>query len=657
MMAPLADSVLAPPSKILSPEKKRPSECPNSQPGETSLPTVLLLASSGSILHVSASITSLIGYTSEELIGRNLLDLLHPEDAGPLHQLFTAGWAAPGHEEIVDYRCRHKDGSWRYLNGTHTLRQVDPQTPVILVIQRDITARKQAEETLRASEARYRSMMDNLEQSVFLKDPQGRFIAANKRFCQGLGRRKTEIIGKTDYDFYPQHLAEKYRADDRLVLREGQPVETEEQTLKDGTMCVVRIVKTPLRDEQGGIVGVLGIFWDVTEQRNLEAQLRHAQKMDAVGQLAGGIAHDFNNLLTAIVSNIALTLGDLSDTDPKREQLVATETAALRASELTHRLLGFSRKTVLRPQPANLHTCIEETVRILRRTIDPRISVEMNSPTDLWTVLADPGQMNQVLMNLCLNARDAMPEGGRLLLQTENVLLSEDYARHHVEARAGEFVRLTVQDTGHGILPEIRSRIFEPFFTTKASGQGMGLGLAMVFGIVKQHQGWINCYSEVNQGTQFAIYLPRHAEAEAAPSAPAVAQLPNGGTETILLADDEALIRSVGRTILQRYGYQVLLAEDGQQAVELYQREKERIDLVILDLTMPRLSGRDTFQQLFAIDSRVRVLFASGYSVEQLNEAENDRIFGFVSKPYRPEELAHKVRVALDKKQLYTVRS
>jgi PAS domain S-box-containing protein len=507
------------------------------------------------------------------------------------------------------------------------------------------------EETLRASEALYRSMMDNLEQSVFLKDQQGRFIAANKRFCQGLGRTKAEIIGKTDFDFYPQHLAEKYRADDQLVLREGRHVETEEQNLKDGKMCIVRIVKTPLKDEQGQTVGVIGIFWDVTEQRNLEAQLRQAQKMDAIGHLAGGIAHDFNNLLTAIVSNIALTLGDLSATDPKREQLLAAESAVLRASELTNRLLGFSRKTVLRPQPANLHACVEETVRILRRTIDPRIGLEVQGPPDLWTVLADPGQMNQVLMNLCLNARDAMPEGGRLLLQTENVVLSEDYARHHVEARAGEFVRLSVQDTGHGILPEIRSRIFEPFFTTKGPGQGTGLGLAMVFGIVKQHQGWINCYSEVNQGTRFAIYLPRHTEGEATPSSADVAQLPNGGTETILLADDEALIRSVGRIILQRYGYQVLLAADGQDAVELYQRQRERIDLVILDLTMPRLSGRDTFQQLFAIDPRVRVLFASGYSIEQMSEVENDRICGFVSKPYRPEELAQKVRMALDKEQ------
>jgi CheY-like chemotaxis protein len=321
--------------------------------------------------------------------------------------------------------------------------------------------------------------------------------------------------------------------------------------------------------------------------------------------------------------------------------------ATLRAAELTNRLLGFSRQTILRPQPTNLTDCMEETLRILSRTIDPRIAVEVRNAPDLWTVQADPSQLNQVLMNLCLNARDAMLAGGRLLLKTENLVLTEEYAAQHLDVRPGEYVRLTVQDTGHGIVPEIRSRIFEPFFTTKGPGKGTGLGLAMVFGIVKQHQGWIDCYSEVDKGTRFAVYLPRSSHVVSAATTSSSRE-PRGGKETILLADDELMIRSLGQAILQRYGYRVLLAEDGQAAVEIYQREQSKVDLVILDLTMPRLSGHDAFRQLLQLNPEIRVLFASGYSAEHVSDVENDRIVGFVSKPYRPDELAQVVRSALD---------
>jgi CheY-like chemotaxis protein len=252
-------------------------------------------------------------------------------------------------------------------------------------------------------------------------------------------------------------------------------------------------------------------------------------------------------------------------------------------------------------------------------------------------------------MNLCLNARDAMPEGGTLTLETANVVLDHEFVSQHLEARPGAFVRLRISDTGHGIPPEIRSRIFEPFFTTKQPGRGTGLGLAMVFGIVQQHQGWIECQSEVGTGTRFDIYLPRHVAGTiptpSTPSAPA----PSGGNETVLLVDDEAMIRNLGRTILQRYGYRVLLAEDGQEALDIYQREAGHIDLVILDLTMPRLSGQDTLRELRKLDAGARVMFASGYSAEQVSESDRTNVLGFINKPYRPQELANTVRAVLNK--------
>jgi PAS domain S-box-containing protein len=509
--------------------------------------------------------------------------------------------------------------------------------------------RAEAETSMRASEARYRSLIENLAQSVFLKDLDLRFVAVNKPFCESLGRAAEEILGKSDLDFFPRALAEKYRLDDRLVITEGRRLEQEEEHVKAGGNITVHVVKTPVKDDRGRVVGVQGIFWDITEQRVLEAQLRQAQKMEGIGQLAGGVAHDFNNLLTVILGNLSLMLRELPIADPGRELVVTAERAALRAAELTSQLLGFSRRSLIRPRPTSLNDAVAESIGILRRTIDPRISVQIEPHPLVWTVLADPGQINQVLMNLCINARDAMPSGGRLQLATENVFVDETYARLRVDARVGPFVRLSVSDTGHGMSPEIRTRIFEPFFTTKEPGQGTGLGLAMAFGIIKQHQGWIDCSSEPGRGTRFDIYLPRHDQI-AAPTSRSSPSAPRPGRETILLVDDEIMLRSLGAAILQGYGYRVLVAEDGLEAVEAYRTRTGPIDLVVLDLTMPRLSGRDAYRQLLDIDPEVRVMFTSGYSADSLPDIDIENILGFLPKPYRPEDLATAIRNALDRK-------
>jgi PAS domain S-box-containing protein len=587
-----------------------------------------------------------IGEKPNDKVGKTMAEALGSNDPNFLpmaaHIRALAG-------EKVTYEMEWKGRAWQTI--IEPMRGADGAIIGTIGMCLDCTERKKADEALRASEATYRTLIDNLEQSIFLKDRDLRFIAVNPPFCRSFGKSAEEIMGKDDFYISPAQLAEKYRSDDRKVMQDRKRVEVEEQTLLHGKLRTVQTIKTPILDDKGEAVGVLGIFWDVTEQRNLEAQLRQAHKMEAVGQLAGGIAHDFNNLLTGIIGNLALVLADLPESHPSRELLSNAETAAVRAAELTRQLLGFSRRTPLLSRPLNLNAVLDETLRLIQRTFDPRIEVRVSCQPDLWAIQADASQMGQVLMNLCLNARDAMPQGGVLTLRTANVEINAAMAAKSIEGRAGRFVRLHVEDTGIGMAPEVHERIFEPFFTTKEQGKGTGLGLAMVFGILKQHHGWIECQSELNRGTTFAIYLP--AMSAIPVQGPAV--LPDGiqgGRETILLADDEEVVSRLGETILRRHGYRVLMAADGAEAVEIYRRQPHTIDLVILDLSMPRLSGSETLRELRQINPGVRVLISSGYSSdENLRAVEREGVLGFVAKPYRPAEFARQVRAALDEKK------
>ncbi len=583
------------------------------------------------------------------------LSVIHPDDLESVRGRYEALRTGALDDDENEFRLVRPDGIAVWVHASVRARPREGGGVRLDGVVVDVTPRRSAEEAARvregatrASEAKYRTLVENLEQCVFLKDAESRFVAVNRPLCHALGvADESQVVGRTDDHFYPPELAAKYRADDRRVLAEGRRLEVEEENVQKGQKRLVRTVKTPLRDGEGRIVGVLGIFWDVTEQRRLEAQLRQAQKMEAVGQLAGGIAHDFNNLLTAVLGNLSLLMSALPADDAHREFAAAADRAAHRAANLTSQLLGFSRRGVLRPRPLSLNASVDEVLALLRRTIDPRIDLAAAKADDLATVEADPGQMTQVLMNLCLNARDAMPEGGRLLLETANVVVEEDRAGRQLGARPGPFVRLRVSDSGCGMTAEVRERIFEPFFTTKGPGQGTGLGLAMVFGIVQQHGGWVECDSEPGRGTCFDVYLPRTAGAAEAP-APAAAPAPRG-SETVLLVDDEDMIRRVGSTILGRYGYKVLLAEDGEHALEVYREHGAHIDLVIMDQMMPRLSGRDAFRRLLAVNPRARVLFSSGYSGEHLSDDDRRRSAGFINKPYRPEDLARTVRAALDR--------
>jgi PAS domain S-box-containing protein len=604
------------------------------------------------IRYCNPSLARLFGYDAPaDLVGKELWGtLIMPYEWPALKERTAALLRGERLSVHPGWQGVRKDGSVIWIEASANLTTWQGR-PAVCAFYNDITERKRAEEALQAGEARYRSLIENLTQSVFLKDRDYRYLAANTPFCQTVGREsEVDVLGKDDFDLYPPELAEQYRAADRLVLQEGKRLELEEKNLINGMLRTVQKVKTPVFDDHGQVVGVLGIFWDVTDQRNLEAQLRQAHKMEAVGQLAGGIAHDFNNLLTGILGNLSLALADLPMDHPSHELLASAEVAALRAAELTRQLLGFSRRTPLVSQPVDLNACVEETVRLLRRTFDPRIAIQLRQTVELWRVRGDASQIGQVLLNLCLNARDAMPEGGTLTVDTANLRIDEEAARLALEGRPGDFVRLRIGDTGVGMSVDVLERIFEPFYTTKEPGKGTGLGLAMVFGIVKQHQGWVECRSGVGAGTTFDVYLPRQLVAAPAP-APLPANDVRGGSETILLADDEAVVGRLGQTILERHGYRVLSAMDGAEAVEIYQREGKAIDLVILDLAMPRLSGSEALGELRKINPAVRVLISSGYSSEEdVRAVEKAGVLGFVAKPYRPVDLARRVRAALDER-------
>ncbi|MBY0526827.1 MAG: response regulator [Gemmataceae bacterium] len=441
------------------------------------------------------------------------------------------------------------------------------------------------------------------------------------------------------------------------AMQEGRGVDLAHDsvlTTRDGREIAVEGTLSPIHDSEGNFTGLVLAVRDISDRkviervrRQSEDYLRHAQKMEAVSRLAGGVAHDFNNLLTAVLGNASLVLGSLARTDPNLELMVQVEAAALRAAERVRQLLGFSGRTSLWLEPIDLNEAIHDWLGMLRATLSHRTQLEFTPGAKLGRVNGDPAQLREVLVNLCLNAQDAMPEGGVLRVETADVTIDEEYLRSCMQAQPGEYVRLRVQDNGCGIPPDVRGRIFEPFFTTKEPSKGTGLGLALVYGIVQQHHGWIDCTSEKDTGTTIDIYLPRYSRYHAEAPAPAPTSTPRPLGETILLADDEPMIRTLGLTILQRCGYHVLLAEDGVEALEIYQREREHIDLVILDLTMPRLSGEDTLQRMAEIDPNVRVLFSSGYFADHVT-AQGENIMGFLGKPYRRDDLLTTVRDALN---------
>ncbi|MBZ5553239.1 MAG: response regulator [Acidobacteriia bacterium] len=520
-------------------------------------------------------------------------------------------------------------------------------------LHQDIIQRKRAENELYRSQQMLQLILDNIPQRVFWKDKNLSYLGSNKAFLKDSGFETVEsIVGKSDFDMGWSVSAEAHRVDDRQVMLSNTAKINFEEPLKlaDGSSFWLRTSKIPLRDRDGQVIGVLGTCEDITEQKRLEDQLRQAQKMEAVGRLAGGVAHDFNNLLTAISGYSELLLMKLDKSDPLRRNAEEIRKAGERAASLTRQLLAFSRRQVVQPEVLDLNHVIADMEKMLHRLIGEDIDLVFVAGKDLERVKADPGQMHQVIMNLSVNSRDAMPHGGKLILETHNVELDEHFVQKYAAAKPGPYVMLAVTDSGSGMTAEVQSHLFEPFYTTKEVGKGTGLGLSTVYGIVEQNEGFITVYSEMGHGTTIKVYLPCAAEEVQDQKAALGQREVLGGSETVLLVEDEEGVRALAREILTMGGYKVLEAADGEAAIQMFDARKDSIGLVITDLVMPKMSGHELAQHISSLRPEVKILFVSGYTPEAIaRKGILDPETMFLQKPFTPKSLARKVREVLDR--------
>lgn len=663
---------------------------------ESSIDWVWEVNAGGAYTYSSPRVKDVLGYEPEELLGRTPFELMPTVEAERVGRQFKSLIEAGRPIERVENVNLHKDGRLvvmetsgrpffdaegrlcgyrgidRDITGSKLAEQESVKARYELELQvekrtaelvrlneqlvREIEERKMAEHQLRESEERYRVITHNSLTGIYIHQDK-LFVYVNDQMAAIAGYTPEEMLGKPFGELvYPE---DREMVTARVAARSrGLDVVPEYEfrlLCKGGDYRWVHVLATTILYR--GHTAIMGNLVDITERKGaeqeretLKSQLAQAQKMEAIGTLAGGIAHDFNNLLTIIQGYSELLLADMEEADPNYPDLQKIINSAQSGADLVQRLLTFSRKVETKPQFLNLNHQIEQIERLLSRTLPKMIDIELILSPDLATINADPAQVDQVILNLSVNASNAMPQGGKLTLETGNVMLDDEFCRTHLGLKPGEHVLFTVSDTGHGMDEEALDRIFEPYYTSASwdSAKGRGLGLAIVQGIVESHHGHIACYSRSGEGTTFRIYFPV-AQAGEEPAGPPVPNAPSTSNETILLVDDEELIRGLGERILRRAGYQVIQASDGREALNIYGQEGSKIALVVLDIVMPEMGGRECLAELLKMDPGAKVLIASGYS-----SSEDKKDFlragakGFVAKPFNIAKLLNAVRDALD---------
>jgi PAS domain S-box-containing protein len=536
-----------------------------------------------------------------------------------------------------------------------------------LQLEQEIQERKKAESAQKESAAMLRSLIRAIPDLVWLKDPQGIYLFCNSRFESFFGAAEIDIIGKTDYDFLEKDLADFFRKHDKLAMESAKPIKNEEEIVfaSDGHNEILETIKTPLYHSDGKLAGVLGIGRDITERRQAEeeretlsAQLQQSQKMEAIGILAGGVAHDFNNMLGVILGHSELAMDKVDPSGQLYEDLNQIHQAAERSADITRQLLSFARKQAVAPKILDLNTTIEGMLKMLQRLIGEDIHLIWLPSSELWLIKIDPSQVDQMLANLCINARTAITGVGTITVETKNTTIDEQYTASHMDAIPGEYVRISVSDTGDGMDKTTLARIFEPFFTTKELGEGTGLGLATVFGVVKQNNGFLNVYSEPGKGSSFNIYLPRDLGSNDQKKSASVLDEIEHGHETILLVEDESAILRMTTMMLQQLGYSVLPSGSPNDAIRRISECGIKIDMVLTDVIMPGMNGQDLVQHLQTIQPDIKHLFMSGYTANVISHHKvlEDGLL-FIQKPFSRRELASKVRQALDNAQFSSGRN
>ncbi|MEW6669827.1 MAG: response regulator [Thermodesulfobacteriota bacterium] len=639
---------------LLMAEKKYKSIIENSFAG------IFQTTPEGRYLSANPALARILGYESAEDLMDSVKDIAAQIYVDPQRRLeFARLMETRNGVSGLEAELYRKDGSriWVMASG-RAVRDEHGKTLYYEGVLEDITSMKRAELVLRESEEKYRLLVESIrtEYLIYRHDVHGVFTY--------LSPSVTDLLGYSVEEFqmhYRTFMTDNpiNRDVDRYteLCIQGIPQQPYEVELwhKDGRKRRLEIAETPLLGQDGKVVAVQGIAHDITERKRaeeekakLEAQLVQSQKLEAIGRLTGGIAHDFNNLLTPIIGNAEMALSDMSREDPLHEAMEEIRNAGASAASLTRQLLAFSRKQILQPTIMDLNGVVRDMDKMFRRIIGEDVEMQCTLTRDLGRVEADVGQVEQVLMNLVVNARDAMPRGGKLTLETRNVELDESYARDHIAVTPGPYVMLAVSDTGVGMSKEVQARIFEPFFTTKEKGKGTGLGLSTVYGIVKQSKGNIWVYSEQGRGSTFKVYLPRVGALGHARDKVEKGQESLHGSEVILVVEDDEMVRKMTLKILERYGYTVLAAGDAQEALHICRAHKEHVQLILTDVVMPGMSGSDLVEELKETRPGLKILFMSGYTDNAIvHHGILDEGIAFLQKPFTPEGLARKVREVL----------
>jgi two-component system cell cycle sensor histidine kinase/response regulator CckA len=640
---------------------------------QSSSDLIITVDAGGVMRYVSPSAERVLGYSAELLPAQYVFTYVHPDDLDRFRAFFTRLLREPGFRREEGYRFHHSDGSWAelWVVGTNLLH--DSSVQGIVVNCRDISAQTRAEKAHVEAETRYRTLVEQLATITYVAQLglHGEWLYVSPQIEAILGFSPSQWLSE------PGLWISRVHPEDRRLVEEsedaalsGKPFRAEYRMFRrDGTVIWVNDAAAVVHDSNGKVL-LHGVIVDVSERKHLETQLRQAQKMQAVGRLAGGVAHDFNNLLTVILgyahtivehcSPRADSLGrdqfrqdqgrhDQAWQNEVRRSAERIRSAADRATVLTRQLLAFGRRQMLEPRVLNLNSVLGEMDKVVRRLITEDIEIITRLGADLGSVKADAAQIEQVVLNLVINARDAMPEGGVLTIETSNVELDRGIAEKHVDVRSGPYVMLAISDTGTGMDAETQARIFEPFFTTKETGKGTGLGLSTVYGIVEQSEGYIWVNSEPRRGSSFKVFLPRVDEPAQAVHKPVLEPPTVRGMESILLVEDDAMVRDLAESILSNCGYSVLAPGQVQEVGSMYRKYPGRIDLLLTDVVMPGISGRELARQMTALRPDMKVLYISGYTDNAIvSKGLLDPGIWFLQKPFTPATLAAKVREVLD---------